>query len=588
MSRQFNTRFSAVVIALFAGLMVAPAAASAATQWVALTGSAGANTSCASPGYIGVPAVENVILNVASSGDTIHLCAGTWDLSETASGGFQAIDKSLTFEGSGQGETIIDGAGTGSPAISNGLDSADSISLTVSDLTIQNALAEAPSAIVTPGTLTIEDAIIRNNGGFSGAVGMLEDGGSLVIRRSTFTGQGEGAEYPTFLALSYGSATIEDSTFANNVGRSFGGVVVQGGYEDPFEVTIDSSTFSGLSAECISALGAFGNAETTITNSTFTDNQAGDDECASAHVLSGGGPLVMRSSTFAGNTGVRGSALGDSGELLGIGGLTLGNNVIVGDPDAGLTCERNLPGVFTNEGGNVISDGTNGCTDFVGGNSPSLQTKVPASSIALDPLALNAPGTTETMALGADSVARGAAIDADCPATDQRGVSRPANACDSGAYQYAAPVPSGKPKLKLSVKTPKKAKAGQAFGFTIKISNLTSDEPARAVQVNGNSTPTTAKQVKTCAKLPKGLFVVKSGGGKVKGRTICWTRSSLAAGKSVTYRLTVRSSKTRSGSLRVSGTVSASNDAGATVKASGAGRVLIIEQEAPKPEPPAG
>ena len=145
--------------------------------------------------------------------------------------------------------------------------------------------------------------------------------------------------------------------------------------------------------------------------------------------------------------------------------------------------------------------------------------------------------------------------------------------------------PSGKPRLKLSVKTPTKVKAGKAFGITVKTSNVAENAPVRAAR-NGN--PTTATQVKTCAKLPRGIFVVNRDGGKVKGRTICWTRSSLAVGKSVTYKATVRSSKTGSGSLRVSGTASASNNSGATVKASGSSKIRIVKPKAPKPKPPTG
>ena len=57
-------------------------------------------------------------------------------------------------------------------------------------------------------------------------------------------------------------------------------------------------------------------------------------------------------------------------------------------------------------------------------------------------LALNAPGTTETHALPLSSPAIDAGDPAYCPATDQRGVSRPFDGngdglaiCDIGAYE---------------------------------------------------------------------------------------------------------------------------------------------------------
>ncbi|MFM9150238.1 MAG: InlB B-repeat-containing protein [Solirubrobacterales bacterium] len=153
------------------------------------------------------------------------------------------------------------------------------------------------------------------------------------------------------------------------------------------------------------------------------------------------------------------------------------------------------------------------------------------------------------------------------------------------ARSVTATFTADKPKLKLSVRAPEKVKAGRAFRVTIKTSNVAKSGAARA---SSTRAATTARNVKTCARLAKGLYVVKSVGGEVKGKTICWTRSSLAAGKSVSFRPTVRSSKTKAGSMKVGGTASASNGSGATVKASGSSRVRIVEPKEPKPKPPTG
>lgn len=142
-----------------------------------------------------------------------------------------------------------------------------------------------------------------------------------------------------------------------------------------------------------------------------------------------------------------------------------------------------------------------------------------------------------------------------------------------------------KARLRLSVRTPKTSKAGRAFNVRVRISNIARRTSSRS---SSSQSANTAKSVKTCARLPRKLFVVDRGGGKVRGRTICWNRSSLALGKSVTYTTTVRSSKTRSGSVKVTGTVSASNASGATVKAAGSGKTRIIKPKAPKPKPPTG
>jgi hypothetical protein len=98
----------------------------------------------------------------------------------------------------------------------------------------------------------------------------------------------------------------------------------------------------------------------------------------------------------------------------------------------------------------------------------------------------------------------------------------------------------------------------------------------------------TAQSVRSCATLPKGVFVVERNGGTVSGRTICWTRSSLGVGKSVTYQAVVRSSKTRSGRVSVSGRASATNSSGATARATASESVRIVRPRAPRPKPVTG
>jgi hypothetical protein len=79
---------------------------------------------------------------------------------------------------------------------------------------------------------------------------------------------------------------------------------------------------------------------------------------------------------------------------------------------------------------NLIEDAANACglTDGVDGN-------IIGSDPLLEPLADNG-GSTQTMALDADSPAIDAGTNTGCPATDQRGVARPQeNSCDIGAYE---------------------------------------------------------------------------------------------------------------------------------------------------------
>ena len=467
----------------------------------------------------------------------------------------------------------------------------------------------------------MEDSTFRNNkadGGGDNGAGLYADAGA-DISGSTFVGNegqdGAGAEIRGDTDGGH-TIQIEDSTFEDNVASRYGGGLYLGG---DVVASITSSTFEDNTSG--SDGGAVEMNSGTVYGSTFSGNEITGSGEGAAIFMSYGPENVIENSTFTGNSGpgvIYTDNDDDPAITLDLNNVTVAGNTltdldfaavqVAGDGTADLKVTNSIiaqddgsageaqgcatPNEITSGGGNVIQDTTTGCDNLVGG-PPAPTTRVSSAQIGLQALALNAPGATETMALGTGSVAAEAGVFGECETLDQRGVSRPADSCSSGAYQYVAPEPpppppSGKPKLNLSVKTPKKVKAGKAFGVTVRASNVAKDEPTAAARVNGGSSPTTARDVKTCAKLPKGLFVVKSGGGKVKGQTVCWTLSSLAAGKSVTYKPTVRSSTTRAGSVRVSGTASASNNSGATVKASGSSKVRIVKPKKPKPKPPTG
>jgi hypothetical protein len=150
--------------------------------------------------------------------------------------------------------------------------------------------------------------------------------------------------------------------------------------------------------------------------------------------------------------------------------------------------------------------------------------------------------------------------------------------------QYEAPCqsPSGKPNLKVSVSSASKVKAGKSFGASVKVTNRPPAPTARSTR----SAP--AEQVKTCVKLPKGTSVAKAKGAKVNGRTVCWTRSSLAIGSSVTYKLSLKAFRTTSGKKTLRATVTADNAEGQSVTSSGRAAIRILRAPKPRPKPPTG
>lgn len=137
------------------------------------------------------------------------------------------------------------------------------------------------------------------------------------------------------------------------------------------------------------------------------------------------------------------------------------------------------------------------------------------------------------------------------------------------------PTPSGKPNLKVSFTTPKKVTGGKPFRVKVKVTN----------QSNAGSV---ANSVKSCLVVPSPLVVVKAKGGKVTGRTVCWTRSKLGIGKAATYPVTLRAPLSTSGSESLRATVEADNASGQSSSGSGRAKITVRKGKAPKPKPPTG
>lgn len=135
------------------------------------------------------------------------------------------------------------------------------------------------------------------------------------------------------------------------------------------------------------------------------------------------------------------------------------------------------------------------------------------------------------------------------------------------------PTPT-EPNLRISLGGPKKVKTGRGFMVGVRVRNTGSGE---------------AQSLKTCLKLPRALFLIEAKGAKVSGRSACWTRSSLGAGKSVSFKAKVRSSASVDGSLAIRATAKASNVSGGTVSAGGEEEVTIVKpRPRPEPKPPTG
>ncbi len=220
-----------------------------------------------------------------------------------------------------------------------------------------------------------------------------------------------------------GTLNVTDSTFTGNsavVGE--GGAILTDG-----PLTIVRSTFSGNTAYQGSGGALFTTNKghpVVITNSTFSRNTAG--AIGGAIFAPFGGPTVLNSTISGNNSGQPGGGIGSVGATLT--GSILSNNT-------GGNCSGPFP--VTNGGYNIADDATCGFGSSVGDNGQTLGDNV---NPLLDAAGLqNNGGLTQTIALQPSSPAVDAVPVADCPATDQRGITRPdsgESACDIGAYEF--------------------------------------------------------------------------------------------------------------------------------------------------------
>ena len=365
-------------------------------------------------------------LKHARSGDSITIAAGTYVENVHIGKNSKKGEKiSLTITGAGAGSTIIDGGANGT--VVSIFPQAD---VTLSGVTVQNG--SAGGIAVRDGTLNLTNCAVTNNqttgsgGGIDFAVSnhLPKTAPQLNIDNCTISGNtanGANAVFPCGGGLaSNGSANIINSTISGNT--ALGGV-------SP-ERTLFYGSGGGL---CLGG-------QTTIANTTISGNQATGNPTGGEP--EGGGiiydaPLVLNNVTVANNSVNFG--IGKGGGIFGILGAaaTVSNTILaLNTAHDQLDCGGIL-GNLISQGHNLIQN--NAC-DISGDTTTNILDEDPM----LESLQLNAPGTTETQALMAGSPAIGAGAPGtnnstgagpQCLPTDQRGVTRPTDACDIGAYQ---------------------------------------------------------------------------------------------------------------------------------------------------------
>ena len=266
-------------------------------------------------------------------------------------------------------------------------------------------------------TATLVDSVVSENTALYQVGGIGAD--VLTLTNSSVNGN----RSPQVGGMAVDSLTMNHSTVRDNHAHEGAGGMTANG------VVIDS-TISGNTADYAAGVSGW---TLVITNSTISGNIA---VTAGGGLYNSGGAVTLKNTTITGNSAASGGGFWTNGGV-----LTL-ESAIIGDQLAGGDCANpfNALNAIVSLGYNLDSDGS--CNLTAGGDLPNTDP-------LLDPLALNAPGTTQTHALqvgspAIDHIPSGVNGCGTIVTTDQRGLSRPqGSGCDIGAYELlAATIPN--------------------------------------------------------------------------------------------------------------------------------------------------
>jgi predicted outer membrane repeat protein len=235
---------------------------------------------------------------------------------------------------------------------------------------------------------TLTNVTFSGNSVTSDGGGMFNSSSNPVLTNATFSGN-SAADYGGGMFNSVSSPTLTNVTFSGNWATNADG---GGMYNYSSSPSLTSVTFSGNSATQGGGMENYSGSSPTLTNVTFNSNSATNDGGGMHN--SSSNPEI-RNTIFWGNTATSGAQISNSSST-----PVVSDSVVQDGCPTGSTC---------------------------------------TTIITTDPL-LGAlgdyGGSTQTIPLLAGSSAIDTGNDAVCPATDQRGVTRPQGAhCDIGAFE---------------------------------------------------------------------------------------------------------------------------------------------------------
>ncbi len=350
----------------------------------------------------GIGSLRQALADIASGG-TISFEAGLAGGTVFLTSGPLVADRNLSIDAATAPGLVLSGGNS-----SRVFEITAGATVSMNDLVIADgAAAPQGGGIRNFGTLNLDRVVVRDNTENSAGPPSFDLGGGGIYN-------GDGS-----------TLNLTDSTVTGNATLNQPGGGLYGFFNSTVNIT--RSTISGnIAGDVGGGLRMLGNA--TVLNSTFSGNTS--TTWHGGAVFHTDGQLTVSNSTFADNIAPAGTASGILVATFGApANATLTNNVIQGSGGAfACAIEGGGAATITSGGSNLISDEScnpNGTTDQV------------STDAQLGPL-MNNGGLTLTHALGVGSPAVDAADGGACPATDQRGVTRPQGAgCDIGAFELA-------------------------------------------------------------------------------------------------------------------------------------------------------